>query len=107
STPIDVAKKIAGLHGLTPKTKPGTPDPVKMYRFQANQSDFEFLRKMADDEGYMFWVEGKELHFERPELSESDDAEFIFGESLKTFLPSANFRKPAVSVEVNGWDTAG
>ena len=76
SSPIDVAQKIAGQYGLTAKCKPGTPDPVKIFRFQANQSDFEFLRSMADLEGYMFWVEAKELHFERPELSETDDAEF-------------------------------
>src|SRR5947209_1186912 len=107
ATPIDVAKKIAGLHGLTAKTTPGTPEPVKMFRFQVNETDFEFLRKMAEAEGFMFWVEGKELHFERPTLSDSDDCEFTFGETLKTFLPVANFRKPAASVEVNGWDTGG
>jgi phage protein D len=107
ATPIDVAKKIAGLHGLTAKTNAGSPAPVKMFRFQANETDFEFLRKMADAEGYMFWVEGKELHFERPQLSSTDDCEFTFGESLKTFLPSANFRKPAASVEVSSWDNGG
>ncbi|HUJ27373.1 MAG TPA: hypothetical protein VLW85_15215, partial [Myxococcales bacterium] len=107
SSPIDCAKKIAGQYGLTAKTKDGTPAPVKMFRFQANQTDFEFLRAMADLEGYMFWVEGKELHYERPELSQTDDAEFTFGIDLKTFLPSANFRKPAQSVEVGAWDVSG
>src|SRR5437016_3172196 len=107
ATPLDVVKKIAGLHGPTAKTAAGTPEPVKMFRFQANETDFEFLRKMADAEGYMFWVEGKELHFERPTLSDSDDCVFTFGETLKTFLPSANFRRPATSVEVNGWDNGG
>jgi outer membrane protein OmpA-like peptidoglycan-associated protein len=55
----------------------------------------------------MFWVEGNDLHFERPALSSTDDCEFSFGEDLKTFLPSANFRKPAVSVEVGAWDSDG
>src|SRR5256885_1035586 len=107
STPLDCVSKIAGDYGLTAKTKGGTPDPVKMFRFQANQTDFEFLRSMADLEGYMFWVDGKDLHFERPELSSTDDCEFSFGEDLKTFLPTANFRKPAQSVEVGAWDTDG
>src|SRR5882672_8500073 len=107
ATPIDCAKQIAADYGLTAKTKGGSPDPVKMFRFQANQTDFEFLRAMADLEGYMFWVEAKDLHFERPELSSTDDCEFTYGEDLKTFLPNANFRKPAQSVEVGAWDTDG
>ena len=107
STPLDCVSQIAGDYGLTPKTKAGSPNPVKMFRFQANQTDFDFLRGMADLEGYMFWVEAKELHFERPELSSTDDCTFTFGEDLKTFLPTANFRKPAASVEVGAWDTTG
>src|SRR6266436_531511 len=78
-----------------------------MFRFQANQTDFDFLSSIAELEGYMFWVEGNELHFERPEISTADDAEFALGEDVKTFLPVANFRKPAVSVEVGAWDVSG
>src|SRR5436190_198650 len=62
-----------------------------MFRFHANQAGFEFLRSMADLEGYMFWVEAKELHFERPEISSTDDCTFTFGEDLTPFLPSASF----------------
>jgi len=104
ATPIDCARQIAAYHGLTAKTRPGSPAPVKMFRFQANQTDFEFLRSVADLEGYMFWVEGSELHFERPQIPTTDDAEFSFGEDVKTFLPVANFRKPAGAVEVGAWD---
>jgi outer membrane protein OmpA-like peptidoglycan-associated protein/phage protein D len=107
ASPIDCAKQIASQHGLTAKVRPGSPAPVKMFRFQANQTDYDFLSSMAELEGYLFWVEGKELHFERPELSDESDMEFSFGEDLKTFLPVANFRKPAVSVEVGAWDVSG
>jgi len=37
----------------------------------------EFLRSLAELEGYMFWVEGT-THFERPELSDSSDAGVSF-----------------------------
>src|SRR5207253_1279774 len=84
STPLDCVSQIAGDYGLTPKTKAGSPNPVKMFRFQANQTDFDFLRGMADLEGYMFWVEAKELHFERPELSSTDDCTFTFGKAALT-----------------------
>ena len=107
ATPVDCARQIASDHGLTAKTSAGSPAPVKTFRFQANQTDFDFLRKLADQEGFMFWVEGKELHFERPQFSATDDCEFTFGESLKTFLPRANFRKPAASVGVSAWDSSG
>src|SRR5204863_7396102 len=75
--------------------------------FQANQSHFEFLRALADLEGYMFWVDGSDLHFERPSISSTDDAEFSFGEDVKTFLPQANFRRPPAGVEVGAWDVSG
>ena len=107
ATPLDCVQQIASDYGFTAKTRGGAPAPVQMFRFQANQTDFEFLRSMADLEGYMFWVEAKDLHFERPELSTTDDCEFSFGEDLKTFLPKADFRKPAVSVAVGAWDAAG
>lgn len=107
ASPIDCAKQIASQYGFTAKTRPGSPDPVKMYRFQANQTDYEFLSSMAELEGYMFWVDGSELHFERPELSDQSDVEFSFGEDLKTFQPVANFRKPPASVEVGAWDVSG
>jgi len=106
ASPIDCAKQIAADYGLTPKTRAGAPPPVKTFRFQANQTDFEFLRQMADLEGYMFFIEGSELHFERPQIPSSDDAEFSFGQEVKTFLPVANFRKPAASVEVGAWDVS-
>ncbi len=107
ATPLDVARKIAGEAGFTAKVSGGSVDPVKMFRFQANESDFNFLRKMADLEGYLFWIDGQDLHFERPTLSSTDDCTFSFGEDLKTFLPSANFRKPATKVEVGAWDPDG
>ena len=104
STPLDCVSKIAGEAGLTAKTVGGSPDPVKMFRFQANESDFSYLRKMADLEGYQFWVDAKELHFERPTLSSSDDCTFKFGDEIKTFLPVANFRTPLAEVKIGAWD---
>ena len=107
ASPIDCAQQIASAAGLTAKTKAGNPAPVKTFRMQANESDYSFLRKMADLEGYLFYVEGSDLHFERPTLSSTDDFTVTFGEDLKTFLPVANFRRPVADVEVGSWDSAG
>src|SRR5712671_2289956 len=107
ASPIDCAQQIASAAGLTAKTSAGQPAPVKTFRIQANESDFSFLRKMADLEGYLFYVEGSDLHFERPTLSSTDDFTVTFGEDVKTFLPVANFRRPAAKVEVGAWDSAG
>jgi phage protein D len=104
ATVSDCASQIASQHGLSPRCSGGS---VTTFRFQANQSDFDFLHRLAELEGFQFYVDGKELHFERPTLSDADDCEFTFGEDLKTFLPSANFRKPATKVEVGAWDVAG
>ncbi len=107
ASPLDCARQIASAAGLTAKTAAGQPAPVKTFRLQANESDFSFLRKMADLEGYLFYVDGSDLHFERPKLSSKDDLTVTFGEDVKTFLPVANFRRPAAKVEVGGWDSAG
>src|SRR5712671_220965 len=107
ASPIDCAQQIASAAGLTAKTSAGQPAPVKTFRLQANESDFSFLRKMADLEGYLFYVDGSDLHFERPKLSSKDDLTVTFGEDLKTFLPVANFRRPAAKVEVGAWDSTG
>jgi phage protein D len=107
ASPIDCAQQIASAAGLTAKTSAGQPAPVKTFRLQANESDFSFLRKLADLEGYLFYVDGSDLHFERPKLSSKDDLTVTFGEDLKTFLPVANFRRPAAKVEVGAWDSTG
>jgi Bacteriophage probable baseplate hub protein len=107
ASPIDCAQKIASAAGLTAKTNAGQPAPVKTFRIQANESDYSFLRKMAELEGYLFYVDGSDLHFERPTLSSTDDVTVTFGEDVKTFLPVANFRRPVAEVEVGAWDSAG
>src|SRR5438309_9337296 len=107
ASPIDCARQIASAAGLTAKTSAGPVPPVETFRLQANESDFGFLRKMADLEGYLFYVDGSDLHFERPKLSSKDDLTVTFGEDPKTFLPVANFRRPAQEVEVGAWDSAG
>src|SRR5713101_1874218 len=107
ASPIDCAQQIASAAGLSAKTSAGQPAPVKTFRIQANESDFNFLRKMPDLEGYLFYVEGSDLHFERPTLSSNDDVTVTYGEDLKTFLPVANFRRPAAKVEVGAWDSGG
>ena len=48
ASPIDCAQQIASAAGLTAKTSAGQPAPVKTFRIQANESDFSFLKKMAD-----------------------------------------------------------
>jgi phage protein D len=107
ASPIDCAQQIASAAGFTAKTAAGSLPPVKTFRLQANESDFGFLRRLAELEGYLFYVEGTELHFERPTISSQDDVTVTFGEDLKTFLPVANFRRPASQVEVGAWDSAG
>ena len=96
ASPIDCAQKIASAAGLTAKTSAGQPAPVKTYRIQANESDFNFLRKMADLEGYLFYVDGSELHFERPTIS-SNSGGTPFAKSEMGFGSS---RRIAVSVVI-------
>lgn len=72
-TASDVATKLAGKHGLTPKV---TATKEKIGRFYASdhvdikteQTDWDFLTWLARQEGMMVYVRGKELVFrERPD----------------------------------------
>src|SRR5438445_10386806 len=58
ASPIDCAQQIASAAGLTARTSAGPVPAVQTFRLQANESDFHFLRRLAELEGYLFYIEG-------------------------------------------------
>ena len=73
---LDIAKEIAAKHGLTVVTNPRTPesgiDTVKVTRItQYRERDLSFLKRLAEDYGYIFRISDATLTFYEREVLES------------------------------------
>jgi phage protein D len=99
----DAAHEIASFHNLASniqKTK--VPEP----KIEQNQeTDFEFLKKLADRNHYELFVdEKKTLHFREPNDRATAVLRLVWGEGLLNFKPVANLAGQVAKVEVYGWD---
>jgi len=98
------AAKIASFHNLksiidlTPEERPQIE--------QKDVSDWEFLKKLADDNHYELYVdERKTLHFAKPNDKAGAVAQLRYGEGLLSFKPEANLAGQFSRVEVYAWDS--
>lgn len=97
----DIAKKIAGAHRLSAKVQsvPFTYD----YMLQHNETDYDFLQRLADQVGYRFWVTGDELYFqEGPQTNQT--ARLRMGEELVKISMRMSAAARADSAEATFWD---
>jgi hypothetical protein len=99
----DAAHEIASFHNLASniqKTK--VPQP----QIEQNQeSDFEFLKKLAERNHYELFIdEKKTLHFREPNDRATAVVRLVWGQGLLTFKPEANLAGQIAKVEVYGWD---
>jgi phage protein D len=99
----DAAQEIASFHNLQSniqKTK------VREPQIEQNQeTDFEFLKKLAERNHYELFVDKKKtLHFREPNDNATEIVRLVWGEGLLTFKPEANLAGQISKVEVYGWD---
>jgi phage protein D len=71
---------------------------------QDNQSDFEFLKKRAEENGFEFFVFEETLFFRRPAYQENPVVNLEWGKTLMSFAPEVNIADQVEMVEVRGWD---
>ncbi len=72
---------------------------------QNQESDWEFLKKLADRNHFELYVdERKTLHFAPPNDKATAVARLAYGEGLLSFKPEANLAGQISRVEVYGWD---
>ena len=97
-----VVAAIAREHNLTPKVKDtDVPHP----RVEQNQeNDFQLIEKLAERNGYEFYVVGKELYFAPPAFEKTEELELEWGRGLFSFSPEANLAEQITAVEIRGWD---
>lgn len=72
---------------------------------QNQESDWEFLKKLADRNHFELYVdEESKLHFAKPNDDATAVARLVWGEGLLSFKPEANLAGQIAKVEVYGWD---
>lgn len=72
---------------------------------QNQESDWEFLKKLADRNHFELYVdEERTLHFASPNNRASAVVQLVYGEGLLSFKPEANLAGQVSRVEVYGWD---
>jgi uncharacterized protein involved in type VI secretion and phage assembly len=97
----DLVQKLAAEVGLQPKAE--STSQVYQYLFQANQTNLAFLQERAALNGFLLFVRGKELYFEKPKTN-GVVAELSWSANLGEFRPRMTVMGQATDVTVRGWD---
>jgi uncharacterized protein len=71
---------------------------------QNQESDFEFLQKLAARNSYQVYVRNKTLYFGPPDATRDGILTLNWGQSLLSFKPQMNVAAQVAVVEVRGWD---
>lgn len=99
----DAVKEIAAKNNLNAKVETTSERHAQIEQNQ--ESDWAFLKKLADRNHFELYVAGDGvLHFERPKDTASSILRLAWGEGLLSFKPEANLAGQATKVEVYGWD---
>jgi uncharacterized protein len=100
----DVVTKLARKHGLGTSKIRSTEGNHKQIE-QNQESDFDFLKKLAGRNHFEFYVDiHKDLHFGKPSDKRDGLITLRWGESLLSFKPEANLASQVSRVEIYGWD---
>ncbi|MDQ6891905.1 MAG: hypothetical protein M3167_04415 [Acidobacteriota bacterium] len=99
----DAVHDIASYNNLDAvvETTKGTHPQIE----QNQESDWSFLKKLADRNHFELYVdEHRTLHFAPPNDRASEVVRLVYGEGLLSFKPDANLAGQVSRVEMYGWD---
>ena len=100
----DVVQEIAGSHQLDTDIDRTVEHHALVEQNQ--EADIDFIHKLAEHNGFEFYVTGNKLRFGKPRGAGGGVVELRWGEGLLSFKPEANLAGQVSAVEVHGWDTA-
>ena len=99
-----IARQIAGSGGLSSGTI-GDAGGTHAFVQQSNETDWEFLWRLADEIGFDVHVEGRRLHFRDPDAASAAPPKVLeWGKELRAFRPRVTAVQQVDSVKVRGWD---
>ena len=100
----DAAHEIASSNNLSATIQDTDEQHAQIEQNQ--ESDWEFLKKLADRNHFELYVdEQKTLHFGKPNDKGGAVVRLVYGEGLVSFKPEANLAGQISKVEVYGWNT--
>ena len=101
----DAASEIASFHNLNSEIARSDEQHAQIE--QSQESDWAFLKKLADRNHFELYVdETGTLHFHPPNDTANSVVDLVYGEGLLSFKPEANLAGQISGVEVHGWDPA-
>src|SRR6202011_3310621 len=82
-----VITKVAKDAGLTVDFGGKAPQAKYDFIFQNNETDIDFLKRIARELGYEIEVREKKLFFRPPQIDKSKVVSLTWGKDLKSFVP--------------------
>ncbi len=101
-TDSDVVREIARKYKLNPKAEDTKAVVPKIERSQ--ESAAEFVRKLAQRNGFEFFCTEKDLFFRKPANDQRGIIELKWGRGLLSFSPEIKLSEQVTEVEVHGWN---
>jgi len=98
----DVAKKIASEHKLGVGEIDKTITPCEKITQNPGESDYKFLKRLADRLGYEFFLRNKKLYFREPRDYQEKVMTLRWGRELISFNPRLSTAKVVSKVTVKG-----
>ena len=101
----DVVTEIARRYGFdTSKVEDTKISHPKIK--QDKESDYDFIKKLADRNGFELFVFEKTLFFRPPAINTTPELALQWGKTLMSFSPEINIAEQVTEVKVIGWDPA-
>lgn len=98
----DVVAEIARFHNLQGDIETTLEKHAQIEQNQ--ESDMEFIKKLAERNHFEFYVRDKTLRFGKPKDQGDGVVALKWGKGLLSFKPTANLAGQVTAVEVYGWD---
>jgi uncharacterized protein len=98
----EAVQEIAGNHNL--KADVASTGEQHDQIEQNQESDLEFINKLAKRNGCEVYVTGRTLHFGPPQNQGDGVVTLEWGKGLLSFKPDANLAGQISGVEIYGWD---
>jgi uncharacterized protein involved in type VI secretion and phage assembly len=100
-----IARQLASGHGLSAGTI-GSGGGTAAFVQQSNETDWEFLWRLADELGFEVHVSDRKLNFCAEATAGSRPVRLEWGDGLLAFRPRVTAVQQAEQVTVRGWDAA-
>lgn len=109
STVSDIVEKIVRSTYSNLFTKLNIEPTTLIYNQvqMQEESDYLFIKSLADKNGYEFFIDNSTLHFRSPPTAQTSSLTLRYGQEILGFKPEFNVEKEVSKVKVVGLEFAG